>query len=89
MTIKSVLSDLSAIVLGVLAMWLVLAVVSKYHTPAAPTVDPITYAVPLISCESMKVIYDKAYVEALPSSNTDVDWSDIDKVFYEKFKHCL
>ena len=89
MTIKSVLSDLSAIVLGILIVCLVLFVVNKYHTPVVPTSAPIINATSHISCKSMKALYDKAYVEALPSSNTDVDWSDIDKVFYEKFKHCL
>tara|TARA_B100000780_G_scaffold278781_1_gene253647 strand:+ start:5887 stop:6234 length:348 start_codon:yes stop_codon:yes gene_type:complete len=57
-----------------------------------PTQVPLTTSqtISIIGCEKLKIMYDKAYVEAIdPQLAPDLDWAGIDAVFYDKFKECL
>ena len=91
--IKSVLTDLLAIALGAAVVWLILILINWWDSPSdVPDVLSPTVAIeqaPVLNCERLRVMYDKAYLDALPEDIQDVDWSGIDKVFYEKFSHCL
>ena len=91
--VKSVLIDLLAITLGAVVIGVILISINWWNSPSdAPDVSSTTTVLesaPILSCERLKVIYDRAYLYALPEDRQDVDWNVIDKVFYEKFSHCL
>ena len=91
--VKSVLIDLLAITMGAATVGVILILINWWDSPSdAPDVSSTTAVLeqsPILNCERLRVMYDRAYLDALPEDRQDVDWSGIDKVFYEKFSHCL
>lgn len=91
--VKSLLIDLLAIALGAAAVGVILILINWLDSPSdAPDVSSTTVVLeqsPILSCERLRAMYDRVYLDALPEDRQDVDWSGIDKVFYEKFSHCL
>ena len=40
------------------------------------------------ACNTLKAIYEEAYVDALHPFKSNIDWDSLDKVFYTKYKEC-
>ena len=83
------------LIMMTISYWLTKTVPDTYVTTVTPIEDVVITSnqtqvlkgSPIIDCDKLKLMYDKAYLQAIPN-DSKVNFGYVDDLFYNKYKEC-